>query len=252
MQLEGKVISVLLVDDHAMVRNTLAQSLRGLADIRVAGMAENAESAVAEAVRLLPEVIVMDIDMPGMIAFEAARVIRTRCPETRIIFLRAFFHDRYIEQALAVEASGYVTKSEPLDALLRAIRGAAGGRPYYSKEVLARLVITSEGAMLPKQQSRASALTPRELEVLRYLARGLTKKEVAQLMHISVNTVNRHSDSRVRDRFCGSFLGYHEGWPSMDDGWSRVFMEDRLCQRVLHVSKLGLGFERLSRLNWTG
>ncbi len=191
-----KPISILLVDDHAMVRNTLAQSLQGATDIRIAGTAENAESAIAEAVRLRPDVIVMDIDMPGMIVFEAARIIRTRCPETRIIFLSAFFHDRYIEQALAAEASGYVTKSEPLDALLRAIRGAAAGRPYYSREILSRLVITPNGAALPKeQQSRASSLTPRELEVLRYLARGLAKKEIAHLMHISANTVNRHTDS---------------------------------------------------------
>lgn len=191
-----KPISILLVDDHAMVRNTLALSLQGATGIRIAGTAENAESAISESIRLSPDVVVMDIDMPGMIVFEAARIIRTRCPETRIIFLSAFFHDRYIEQALAAEASGYVTKSEPLDALLRAIRGAAAGRPYYSREILSRLVITPNGAALPKeQQSRASSLTPRELEVLRYLARGLAKKEIAHLMHISANTVNRHTDS---------------------------------------------------------
>lgn len=194
----GDPISVLLVDDHAMVRNTFAQSLQGVADIRVVGMAGDAESAIAEAVRLQPDVIVMDIDMPGLIVFEAAKVIRMRCENARIVFLSAFFHDKYIEQAMAVQASGYITKSEPLETLLKAIRGAVAGIPHYSKEVLARLVITPDGPVLPgDHRPRGSSLTPREIEVLRYLTRGLAKKEIAHIMHISVNTVNRHTDSMM-------------------------------------------------------
>ncbi len=194
----GNPISVLLVDDHAMVRNTFAQSLQGVADMRVVGMAGDAESAIAEAVRLQPDVIVMDIDMPGLIVFEAAKVIRMRCENARIVFLSAFFHDKYIEQAMAVQASGYITKSEPLDTLLKAIRGAVAGHPHYSKEVLSRLVITPDGPVLPgDQRPRGSSLTPREIEVLRYLTRGLAKKEIAHIMHISVNTVNRHTDSMM-------------------------------------------------------
>ncbi len=192
----SKPVSILLVDDHAMVRNTLAQCLRGDPGMNVVGVAENADAGVREALRLKPDVLVMDIDMPGLICFDAARTIRAQCPDTRIIFLSAFFHDRYIEQALDCEASGYVTKSEPPESLIRAIRSAVAGTAYYSPEVLARVVVTSEGATLPTdRRSRASTLTQRELEVLRYLTRGLAKKEIAGLMHISVNTVNRHADS---------------------------------------------------------
>jgi len=188
--------SILIVDDHALVRNMLAERVAASTDLCVVGVAGDAETALNEAIRLKPDIVVMDIDMPGMVCFDAARVIRSRCPDTRILFLSAFFHDRYIEQALAVEASGYATKNEPPEALIKAIRAVASGETYYSAEVLSRVVVTSSGVSLPEgRHSRTSTLTERELEILRYLVRGLAKKEIAELMHISVNTVNRHSDS---------------------------------------------------------
>ncbi len=192
----SRPISILLADDHAMVRTTLATCLRADPDLRVVGVVGDAGSAVAEALRLRPDIVVLDIDMPGLVSFDAARTIRAQCPDTRIVFLSAFFHDRYVEQALAAEASAYVTKNEPPEVLVRAIRSAVAGVSYYSPEVLSRIVVTDGGATLPTdRQSRASTLTPREIEVLRYLTRGLAKKEIARLMHLSVNTVNRHSDS---------------------------------------------------------
>jgi DNA-binding NarL/FixJ family response regulator len=188
--------SILIVDDHALVRDMLADCVAASADLSVVGVAGDAEVGLNKAIALKPDVVVMDIDMPGMLCFDAARVIRTRCPDTRILFLSAFFHDRYIEQALAVEASGYVTKNEPPEALLRAIRAVASGETYYSAEILTRVVVSSEGVSLPEgRHSRTSTLTQRELEILRYLVRGLAKKEIAEFMHISVNTVNRHTDS---------------------------------------------------------
>lgn len=178
------------------MRSTLAAALGNAPGLKVLGTTSDADSAVAECVRLKPQIVVLDIDMPGILSFEAARVIRQRCPDTRVLFLSAFYHDRYIEQALAVEASGYVTKNEPPEVLIDAIRAAASGASYYSTEVISRIVVTSSGATLQAdRRSRASTLTAREVEVLRYLARGLAKKEVSRLMHISLNTVNRHSDS---------------------------------------------------------
>lgn len=189
-------ITVILADDHAMLRTTLANCLDGAPDMKVLASVGDADTALTEALKHKPDVLVLDIDMPGLVSFDAARTVRARCPQTRIIFLSAFFHDRYIERALAVEASGYVTKNEPPASLIQAIRSAISGASYYSPQVLSRIVITPEGAMLPAdRRSRASALTQRELEVLRYLTRGLAKKEIANVMHISVNTVNRHSDS---------------------------------------------------------
>lgn len=188
-------ITIILADDHALLRSTLAGCLQATPGLSVVASVSDAGAALDACLRHRPTVVVFDIDMPGVSSFEAARTIRLRCPETRIIFLSAFHHDRYIEQALAVEASGYVTKSEPPDSLIKAIREAAAGSSYFSPDVVARLVVTSEGAALAAApKPRVSTLTDRELEVLRYLTRGLAKKEIAGLMHISLNTVNRHSD----------------------------------------------------------
>lgn len=187
-------ISVLLADDHSMVRRLLGRRLEVEPDMTVVATVSDAEEATAEAARLRPGIILMDIDMPGLSCFEAARTIRRQCPDSRIIFLSAFFHDRYIEQALAVQAWGYITKHEPEDSVLEAIRKVSSGFAYFSPEVKARIVVGSQGASFASHgRARASSLTEREMEVLRYLARGMSKKAIAGTMHISVHTVNRHT-----------------------------------------------------------
>ena len=189
-------ISILLADDHAMVRQLLGKRLEAELDMTVAAAVGNADEAIAAAIRLKPNIILMDIDMPGSSCFEAARTIRAQCPDTRVIFLSAFFHDRYIEQAMAVQAWGYITKSEPEDSVVKAIRKVSADVAYFSPEVKARIVVDAQGARFARQgRSRVSTLTEREMEVLRYLARGMAKKEIAHTMHISVNTVNRHTTS---------------------------------------------------------
>jgi DNA-binding NarL/FixJ family response regulator len=191
-----RTISVILADDHALVREALGNWLRESGDIHVVAEVGSADEAVAVAVREKPDVVLMDIDMPGLLAFDAVRTIRTRCPGTRVVVLSGFFHDRYIEEALGAEASGYITKGEPAEAVVRAVRAVASGGAYFSPEVQARIVVGSHGARLAAEGStRASTLTPRELEVLRYVARGLSKKDIASIMHLSVKTVDNHSTS---------------------------------------------------------
>jgi DNA-binding NarL/FixJ family response regulator len=192
----NKTISVLLADDHALVRDALANWLRESGDVQVVGEVGSADEALAVAVREKPDIVLMDIDMPGLLAFDAVRTIRARSPKTRIIVLSGFFHDRYIEEALASEASGYITKGETTETVLRAIRTVAAGGAYFSPQVQARIVVDSHGARLSEaSKTRASTLTPRELEVLRYIARGLSKKDIAAIMHLSVKTVDNHSTS---------------------------------------------------------
>lgn len=190
----NKPISLLLVDDHALVRTMLADRLAREPDMQVIATVENAGAAVAQAARQNPDVILMDIDMPGLSCFDAARTLRRLCPKTCIIFLSAFFNDRYVEQALEVEAAGYLTKTEPPESVIAAIRAAAAGKSYFSPEVQSRIVVDSNGTRLAQaKRSRASTLSKRELEVLRYVARGMSKKEIAQTMILSVKTVERHS-----------------------------------------------------------
>lgn len=192
----SKPIRAILADDHALVRSTLANWLRGTTDIQVIAEVKTAEEALNECIRVPPDVLVMDIDMPGLSCFDAARTIGARCPNVRVVFLSAFMHDRYIEEALAVGASGYVTKGQPPQAVTDAVRAAATGGTYFVPEVQARLVVDSNGVRLSgRPQTRISMLTPRELEVLRYIARGMSKKEIADTIHLSVKTVDNHSTS---------------------------------------------------------
>lgn len=192
----SRPITVLLVDDHALVRNTLSAWLKHTGKFEVVGAAADADTAVTEAIRLQPDVVVMDIDMPGLLAFDAARVIRSRSPGTRILFLSAYFHDRYIEEALNVEASGYIGKGQPPERVAEAIATVAAGGVSFAPEVQSRIVIDQTGLHLAGSgRTRTSTLTPRELEVLRYVARGMAKKDIAKTMHLSVKTVDNHCTS---------------------------------------------------------
>ena len=173
-------VRILVVDDHALVRGALAERLRQEADLAVVGTASTADEAIDQTISLKPDIILMDIDMPGLICFDAARTITSTSPATKIIFVSAFLHDWYIEQALAVKAQGYVTKREPPEAVISAIRDVAEGGAYFSDEVRSRIIVDSSGAKLAQSgKSRVSTLTAREIEVLRYIARGLSKKEIA-------------------------------------------------------------------------
>ncbi len=192
-------IKVLLVDDHAMIREMLEDRLKRHPDIEVMGAANDAEEAVGLAIKGCPHIVLMDIDMPGLHCFDAAKTIQAQCDNTRIIFLSAFSHDRYIEQALAVEAAGYLTKSAPSESLIAAIQAVADGGSYYSPEIQARIVVEDSGTRLANAgRSRTSLLTPRELEVLRYIARGLSQKEIAAIMHLSAKTVHCHSGNLMK------------------------------------------------------
>jgi DNA-binding NarL/FixJ family response regulator len=199
-------IRVLIVDDHALVRGALSERLKREPGLDVVGGAGDAGEAIRMTLDHNPDIVVMDIDMPGMICFDAAREIASLRPETRVIFLSAFLHDWYIQQALHVKARGYLTKREPPEKVITAIREVASGGAYFSEEVRARIVVDRNGATLSEDaKSLVSTLTTREVEVLRYIARGLSKKEIAHIMHISAKTVDKHSTNlmsklRIHDR----------------------------------------------------
>ncbi len=202
----NKTISILIADDHDSVRELLKYRLEAQADMKVVGHVGDAETAAAQANTLKPDIVLMDIDMPGLSAFDAAERITSGCPRTRIIFFTAFVRDRFIEQALAVQAWGYVTKTETSDVVVKAIRNVASGFAYFSPAVQARLVMGPKGPRLAQEnQSLASTLTDREREVLCYIARGMPKKDIADTMCVSVKTVDYHCSNlmdklKIHDR----------------------------------------------------
>ena len=185
-------VSVMLVDDHAMVRSALAKGISNEPGLRVIAEAADAEEALNLATTQCPDIVIMDIDMPGPICFDAARQMRETCPDLKVIFLSAFYHDHYVEEALAVKARGYLTKREPQEALMGAIHEVANGGVCFSAEVRDRLLVDTDGVKLVGEHTRSSNLTRREVEVLRYLARGMSKKEIAAVIHRSVKTVENH------------------------------------------------------------
>ena len=142
----------------------------------------------------------MDVDMPGLSAFVAAGAIRDALPGTRVLFVSGYLNDTYIEQALALEAAGYISKSDPVDAIVHAVLAVARGAVYFSPQVRRRLVVDASGPHLRKApRARIEMLTPREQQILGYVARGLAKKEIARLVGISPKTVDQHC-SHIMDK----------------------------------------------------
>lgn len=187
------VIRCLLADDHGLVREALAARLAAEPGIEVVAAVADAGLALQHAERERPDVVLLDIDMPGPSPFEAATRMRQLGAGIRVLFVSGFVNDGYIERALAVEAAGYLSKHEPPEVLIRAIRLIAAGSVYFSPQVQARIVVDTAGAHLSRaRHSRIQLLTPREVEMLGYLARGFPKKQMARLAGISVKTVEQH------------------------------------------------------------
>lgn len=191
----NRMVTIVIADDHKLLRQAFGAMIAQNTGIQVLADVGTSDEAITACIQQHPDVAVLDIDMPGVEIFEAARMIRTRSPQTRIIFLSAFTHDRYIESALKAGALGYVTKTEGPETVVRAIHAVAAGQCYFSTAVQSRIVIDDHGPSLSADHlsTRASMLTARETEVLRYIAQGKSKKEIANTMHLSVKTVENHT-----------------------------------------------------------
>ena len=185
-----KTIRVLIADDHAIVRKGIRALLATEADIEVVGEAADGKEAVEKAERLHPDVILMDLVMPGMDGIEATRRITTRQPETRILVLTSFAEDEKVFPALKAGALGYLLKDAGPEELVRAIRqvycGESSLHPAIARKVLQELSRPPERPLTPEP------LTERELEVLRLIAKGKSNREIAEELVISEATVRTH------------------------------------------------------------
>jgi DNA-binding NarL/FixJ family response regulator len=178
-------IRVMVADDHAVVRGGLEQLLATASDIELAGVATDGEEAVSVAAELRPDVILMDLSMPGLDGVEASRIVAEN-PEACVVVLTSFSDSRRILDALEAGASGYLLKHAGPDELLGAIRAAAvGDAPLDPKA--ARVLLESRKAGRPGRQ-----LSAREEEVLRLVAGGLANKQIARKLEITERTVKAH------------------------------------------------------------
>lgn len=190
----SKCIRVLLAEDHAIVREGLRALLQLGDEFEVVGEASTGREAVEMAVRLLPDVVVMDIAMPLLNGFEATRQILSSSPNAKILVLSAHSDDEYVAHMAAVGASGFLVKQNSGDALIHAIKEIAAGRPYFSPSIKKRLRDADRKSRelgLPRHKPHRP-LTPREAEVLQLVAEGSANKQVAAELSISIKTVEKH------------------------------------------------------------
>lgn len=181
--------SVLLVDDHAIVRRGLATMLRGAADVTVVGEASNGAEALAMAEQLKPDVVVLDVGLPDVGGASVARSLVSGDVPRKVLALSAFTDRRHVLSMLQAGALGYVVKDCVLDELLTAIASVAAGHRYVSPNV--DWMILSDMTAIDLRSSQAK-LTQRELEVLQLLADGKAMKEAATELQISTKTVETH------------------------------------------------------------
>jgi DNA-binding NarL/FixJ family response regulator len=218
-------IRVLLADDQAMVRTGFRMILEAEADIDVVGEADDGDQAVFETKRLRPDVVLMDVRMPRLDGIEATRRVRD-ATETRVLVLTTFDLDEYVYGALRAGASGFLLKDAPPEQLVDAIRVVAAGDALLAPSVTRRVVeefARKPAAGLPPAKLRE--LTPRELEVLRLVARGLSNAEIAAQLVVSDTTVKTHvahllQKLDLRDRIQAVVFAYESGVvePGADSG----------------------------------
>jgi two-component system response regulator NreC len=182
-------IRVLIVDDHAVVRSGLRHVLEAESDIEVVGEASDMSEAVLEARAQKPDVVLMDVVMPGSSGIEATPAVLKEAPEAKVLVLSMQDDPRYVREAFSAGASGYVLKEAADTEVVGAVREVAGGGSYVHPTLGARLV-TAEAEERAREED--DPLSEREREVLRLLALGHTNQEIAESLYLSVRTVETH------------------------------------------------------------
>jgi two-component system response regulator NreC len=191
-------LRVLLADDHVTVRHGLKLLIDGQPDMKVVAEASDGNAAVKSALALKPDVVVMDISMPGMNGLAATRALKKQQPDAAIITLTRHSDDAYLQELLRAGVSGYVLKQSAPNELLQAIRAAAAGGQYLDSALTARVTAGFLGREGRAESKPGATLSQREAEVLRLIASGYSNKEIASRLSLSVKTVEAHKANAMR------------------------------------------------------
>jgi NarL family two-component system response regulator LiaR len=215
-----EVIHILVVDDHAVVREGLRALIRGKPGMELVGEARDGQEAVLQARSLEPDVILMDLVMPGKSGIEAIREIRGENPEARILVLTSFSDDDQVFSAVKAGALGYLLKDSSPQELLEAIRCVYRGESSLHPAVARKLMLGYRQDQ--KAGPDVAALTEREIDVLKLVARGLTNQAIAQRLRVSEGTVRFHVGNvlgklGLENRTQAALYALREGLASLED-----------------------------------
>ncbi len=190
-----KTTKILIVDDHEVVRDGLKNILTSLDNIAIAGEAGNGEDAVKMYSSLKPDLVIMDISMPGMNGIEATRVIKEKDPDARILILTMHDNQEYLNQIIRSGAKGFILKNTDKEELLDAVRTVSSGDNFFSKDI-SKLIIDNYIRTAKETEKndgyKEVPLTKREIEILKLIASGYSNQEIANILYISYNTVDTH------------------------------------------------------------
>jgi len=208
-------ITIMLVDDHEVVRGGLRAYLKALPEFEVVAEADSGEAAVRLAREHVPDVVLMDLVMPGMDGVEATRRVKNVSPRTRIVVLTSYHKDEHIFPALQAGAISYVLKDVKMDELAEAVRQAARGEATLHPRVAARVIQALRGPM-HAELNPFTELTEREMQVLKLIADGMTNSKIAEQLVISLNTVKGHVSNilgklHLADRTEAAVYAWREG-----------------------------------------
>ena len=205
----AEMIGVLIADDQQLVREGLHVLLDLISDIEVIGEARNGKEAIAQAKKLHPDVVLMDIQMPEMDGIAATKQLQNECPKVKVIILTTFDNDEYVFEGLLAGAAGYMLKDVHSEQLANSIRAAAEGNafidPVITRKVVSKLSRLTKREHIRREQPLEAPLSVREIEVLALLAQGNSNREITEKLCIASGTVKNHinniySKLNVHDR----------------------------------------------------
>ena len=183
---------VIICDDQAIVRDGLELLLNLERDIEVVGLAQDGAEAVELVAQHQPDLILMDLKMPGMNGIEATRQIRTHCPEVKVLVLTTYDDDEWVFDAIRAGAAGYLLKDTPRAEVIKAVRGTVAGQSFVDPQVTGKLLQQVASQQEHPATHITDKLTEREEDVLRLLAKGLTNADIAARLYLSEGTVRNH------------------------------------------------------------
>jgi DNA-binding NarL/FixJ family response regulator len=192
------LIRIILADDHALFRAGMRAILKEMPDVDVVADVSDGHEALRVVAESMPDLAILDISMPGLNGLEVAARIAREHPATRSIILSMYVDDEYVRRALAVGAAGYLLKTSDRGELEKAVRAAARGDIWLTSEVSSRVAAACARGDGAREQGPVEVLTARQREVLQMIAEGLTGKEIAQRLDLSVKTIESHRTELMR------------------------------------------------------